>query len=353
MTMKHAMSNSNELVSVVESQQVIINDLLEILPANHDLLNSFKSDLDSISLESVRILVYGKIACGKSQLINAIHGYKLAPSRHSSIIPPSIAEYKSGADDKAILYPTSELHNNVTTPFQIQLDEIKTYLSICDKNDSIKKESPFEKFEKLELYSTRCKVGLNLIDVTLKSWDMSELLSRIANGNLSKIDTVVYCMRADSAYSATDKYNIEILRSLGYTSIVFVLTFWDTLLFNDEIMGTNDAQTVKEWCLKILAPLTDLGERGIFFVDSSCAIEGKINNDHELIEKSGILQLDRHIDNLIMNHQKAVISKITSINKTLTDILGDFIRICLNIKEKNVQLSYELCDLIDNKNTTK
>ena len=298
-------TNLKELLSIVESQQGVISDSLEILPVNHDLLTSSKSDLTFISLEPVRILVYGNIACGKSQLINAIHGCKLATSRHSYIFPPRIAEYKSGTDDKIILYPTRGLLNNVTTPFQIQLDEIKTYLSIYDKDGSIKKESPFER---LELYSTRCKVGLNLIDLTLE--DMSELFSLIDKENLSKIDTVIYCMRADNAYTAIDKNNIEMLRSLGYKSIVFVLTFWNTLLFNDEIIGIDDAQRAKEWLLKILAPLTDLGENGIFFVDSLVAIEGKINQDLDVIEKSGILQLDRHINNLIIQKQETIISKL-------------------------------------------
>lgn len=303
--MEEKITNLKELLSIVESQQGVISDSLEILPVNHDLLTSSKSDLTFISLEPVRILVYGNIACGKSQLINAIHGCKLATSRHSSIFPPRIAEYKSGTDDQIILYPTRGLLNNVTTPFQIQLDEIKTYLSIYDKDGSIKKESPFER---LELYSTRCKVGLNLIDLTLE--DMSELFSLIDKEYLSKIDTVIYCMRADNAYTAIDKNNIEMLRSLGYKSIVFVLTFWNTLLFNDEIIGTDDAQRAKEWLLKILAPLTDLGENGIFFVDSLVAIEGKINQDLDVIEKSGILQLDRHINNLIIQKQETIISKL-------------------------------------------
>lgn len=128
-----------------------------------------------------------------------------------------------------------------------------------DENDLIK-ESPYEKFE---LYSSRCKEGLNLIDVTLKSGDTSELFSLIEKEHLSKIGSVIYCMRADCAYSAIDKNNIEMLRSFGHTSLVFVLTFWDTLVDNDEMMGTNDAQTTKEHIIKTLTPLTDLGG-GIF-----------------------------------------------------------------------------------------
>ena len=63
--MEQIRTYSKELASIVESQQVIIDDILKVLPANHSMLNSLKSDLASISLESLRILVFGKIACGK------------------------------------------------------------------------------------------------------------------------------------------------------------------------------------------------------------------------------------------------------------------------------------------------
>lgn len=48
--MEQIRTNSKELASIVESQQVIIDDILKILPANHNLLNSLKTDLALISL---------------------------------------------------------------------------------------------------------------------------------------------------------------------------------------------------------------------------------------------------------------------------------------------------------------
>lgn len=336
MVMKRTITNSKELASIVESQQGVIDDLLKIFPANHNLLNSLKTDLASISLEPLRILVYGRVACGKSQLINAIHGYKLNPSRHSSIFPPRVAEYKSGTDDKAILYPGPQLRHDGTSTFQIQLEEIKTYLSRYNGNDSIKDESPYDKFE---LYSSRCKEGLNLIDVTLKLGDTSELFSLIESGHLSKIDSVIYCMDSRAAYSVTDRDNIDILHCLGYTSIVFVLTYFDVLQENDEMMGTNDAQTTKEHIIKTLAPLTKLGEGGIFFINSIGAIKGKLNKDQDLIERSGILQLDMHIDNLIVKKHYAIMSEIAVINDNLSLFLNNITKILWHNDSCNEQLS--------------
>lgn len=54
--MEQTRENSKELVSIVESQQGITDDLLKIFPANHNLLNSLKSDLASIPLDPLRVL---------------------------------------------------------------------------------------------------------------------------------------------------------------------------------------------------------------------------------------------------------------------------------------------------------
>lgn len=334
--MEQIRTYSKELASIVESQQVIIDDILKVLPANHSMLNSLKSDLASISLESLRILVFGKIACGKSQLINAMLGSPLVPHRHSPILLPNIVEFINSTTDKAILHPA-----NGNSPFEIQLDKIKTYFSILE-NDKLD-ECPFSK---LEIHSNKCKSDVSFIDMTL-AWDYTFAQQFQTNEHLSKIDSVIYCMRADQAYSAIDKDNIEMLRSLGYTSFVFVLTFWDALLYNDEMMGTNDAQATKEYLLKRLIPLTDLGEDGIFFVDSLGAIKGKINKDQEIIEKSGILQLDRHIDNLITNNKKVVISKIASINRCFDRYICDMARVLWQNNNYLDQQGAELNGLIN------
>lgn len=333
--MEQIRTYSKELASIVESQQVIIDDILKVLPANHSMLNSLKSDLASISLESLRILVFGKIACGKSQLINAMIGSPLVPHRHSPILLPNIVEFINSTTDKAILHPA-----NGNSPFEIQLDKIRTYFSILE-NDKLD-ECPFSK---LEIHSDKCKSDVSFIDMTL-AWDYTFAQQFQTNEHLSKIDSVIYCMRADQAYSAIDKDNIEMLRSLGYTSFVFVLTFWDALLYNDEMMGTNDAQATKEYLLKRLIPLTDLGEDGIFFVDSLGAIKGKINKDQEIIEKSGILQLDRHIDNLITNNKKVVISKIASINRCFDRYISDMARVLWQNNNYRDQQGAELNGLI-------
>ncbi len=321
MVMKYIESISTELESIVKSQQDIVDGLQQIIPANNDCLSSLKSNLTSISLEPLRILVCGKFGCGKSSLINAINGcYIVIDNGISPTLLPHIIEYKHSMIEKAILYPYPEKYKHNVYPFEAKIDEVRTYFSIPDSNNPIE-ESPFYK---LEINSTKCQFEINLIDTTLSYWS-SALLSYSIAEQLHKIDSVIYCMRADRAYSSVDKANIEFLHNLGYRSIIFVLTGWNIILDNDKMFETNDAVMLKEYLLRNLSSLTDLGESGIFFVDSLGALKGKIENDEYTVEKSGILHLDSYLSDLMIQKQKKALSKIAEVNKHISGYIQSFL----------------------------
>lgn len=320
MVMKYIESISTELESIVKSQQDIANSLQHIIPANDDYLSSLKSDLTSISLKPLRIIVCGKFGCGKSSLINAINGCYIVIDGLSPTLQPYVIEYKHSMIEKAILYPYPEKYKHNDHPFEAKIDEVRTYFSIRGSNNPIE-ESPFYK---LEINSTKCQSEINLIDTTLSYWD-SALLSYSIAEQLHQIDSVIYCMRADRAFSYGDKENIELLHNRGYRSIIFVLTGWNIILDTDEMVETNDAVMLKDYFLRNLSPLTDLGENGIFFVDSLEALKGKMGNDESAIEKSGILHLDSYLSDLMMQKQKKALSKIAGVNKHISEYIKNFL----------------------------
>lgn len=108
---------------------------------------------------------------------------------------------------------------------------------------------------------------------------------------LPTADAILYCMNSSQAFSAADKSEIERLISLGYKSIIFVLTYFDVLLYNDDMNGTNDALEAKKHYINQLSKYTDLGANGIFFVGSLPALNAKLNNKPELLVRSNFLHL--------------------------------------------------------------
>lgn len=91
------------------------------------------------------------------------------------------------------------------------------------------------------------------------------------------------------------------------------------------MMGANDAAMFKEHLIRNLLPLTDLGENGIFFVDSLGALKGKIENDEFAVEKSGILHLDSYLSDLMIQKQKRALLKIAEVNKHISEYIQNFL----------------------------
>ena len=111
-------------------------------------------------------------------------------------------------------------------------------------------------------------------------------------------------MRVQNAFSISDKAQIEHLRELGYKSIIFVLTYYDLLLYNDEMYGTNETDKTRAYYIEKLSRYTDLKETGVFFVESLPALNTKLNkNDASMVCSSHLLELENRLKELYAKWQ--------------------------------------------------
>ena len=111
-------------------------------------------------------------------------------------------------------------------------------------------------------------------------------------------------MRVQNAFSISDKTQIEYLRELGYKSIIFVLTYYDFLLYDDEMYGTNEADKTRAHYIERLSRYTDLKEEGVFFVGSLPALNAKLNkNNASMVCLSHLLELENRLKELYAKWQ--------------------------------------------------
>lgn len=248
--------------------------------------------------ENLRVLVMGKFSSGKSTFLNGLLGRPLLPMK---AIPTTavIGEIRYSDTEKIVLLPKKGKWQGGDTPFEISASELGKYITI-DHADGDSKENPFEKVF-INSPLAICKNGIEFVDSP--GLDDPTSHDSVTKEYLPTADAIIYCMNSQAAYSAKDKDEIEALRSLGYTSIIFVLTYFDVLQENDEMMGTNDAQTTKEHIIKTLAPLTDLGENGIFFVNSLAAIKGKVQHDAVMLQKSNFPIVEKRMEEILVNER--------------------------------------------------
>jgi GTPase SAR1 family protein len=280
--------------------------------------------------DTLRVLVMGKFSSGKSTFLNALMGQKLLPAKPTPTTAV-IGEIVYSDVPNATLYPKKGYAGG-DKPFSIGIDELSNYIVIdhtIPQKDERKAENPFSKIV-IKYPLQICKHGIMFVDSP--GLDDPTCHDAITKDYLPTADAILYCMNSSQAFSAADKFEIGRLRDLGYKSIIFVLTYYDVLLYNDEMNGTNDAEETKRHYIKQLSEYTDLGENGIFFVGSLPALNAKLTNKPEQLQKSNFPPLEKRLEEILFNEKgrmkllKALYST-RRVNRTTSQQLTDLIEV--------------------------
>lgn len=293
-------------------------------------MESLTEASQQLNEDTLRVLVMGKFSSGKSTFLNALMGQKLLPAKPTPTTAV-IGEIVYSDNAGATLYPKKGYAGG-NKPFSIKIDELSKYIVIdhtVPQTDKKKAENPFNKIV-IKYPLSICKHGIMFVDSP--GLDDPTCHDAITKDYLPTADAILYCMNASQAFSAADKVEIERLISLGYKSIIFVLTYYDVLLYNDEMNGTSDAEDAKRHYIKQLAKYTDLGEAGIFFVGSLPALNAKLNNKPELLTRSNFPPLEKRLEEILFNEKgrmkllKALYST-RRVNRTTSQHLTDLIEV--------------------------
>lgn len=280
------------------SQKSGIDKQKRDLTTTSELLGSLEAQLAN---DKLNVLVMGKFSSGKSTFLNALMGRKLLPAK-AKPTTAIIGEITYSKTPGATLYPKK----TGAKPQDISIDELEKYVTIetmeneKDEKDPPRKESIYSKVE-IRYPLSICEKGINLVDSP--GLDDPTSHDDITNEYLPKADTIIYCMNSQQPFSMKDKTVIESLNSMGYKSIIFVLTYFDTVEYSDEMAGSNNADDIKVTYTRLLKHYTDLGDDGIFFVGSLPALTGKEKNNQVLLEKSHFLPLEAKLEYVLFNQK--------------------------------------------------
>jgi GTPase SAR1 family protein len=275
------------------------NILIDLIDRQIFLLSSLSIDTwvetlqrlnQRVSSDTFKVLIVGEFKRGKSTFINAMLGQDILPA-YSTPCTAIINEVKWGESPGALLHYLKIDDGSKLEPEKIPVEAIEEYVVIPEgTNDNY--INPYEKVEifyPLEL----CRSGVEVID----SPGLNEHTTRsqVTEGYLPIVDAIIFVFTCEALASQSEIRFIETyLKNLGHEDLFFVCNKFDQI-------KEKEKDRVKKFAISKLAPLTQRGESGVFFISALDALEGRLSKDEERVTKSSVPILEHELELFLTN----------------------------------------------------
>lgn len=323
----------NNLKEYKKNQQELAEILKEASAVTSGLDMSREKELAELSEktqnDTFKIMVTGTFSNGKSTFINALLGEEILPAY---VLPTTavINEVKYGTQKKAILYFRNPLPDPLPEklaekavrhmdrykgkripPMEIPYDEIEDYVVIPTDADvkQMKLQSPYEKVElfyPLELL----KNGVEIIDSP--GLNEEETHTMVTMNYLGKVDAVMYVLNASAVCAGDEmKFVQNDLKGNQFESVFFVVNKFDQLRAREQ----PEVHRYAKMKLQEFYPQPEL-----FCISALNALDGRLEQDGALLEKSGILPLEKRLTEFLTREKGK--AKLASPAKSVRQILS-------------------------------
>ena len=274
------------------------NTLISLIDRQISLLSSLSIDTEVDSLQKLRervstdvfkILIVGEFKRGKSTFINAMLGQEILPA-YATPCTAVINEVKWGESPRALVHynlTENDVEKQVET---IPVEAIEEYVVIPENppEDYINPYEKVEIFYPLEL----CRSGVEVID----SPGLNEHSARtqVTESYLHIVDAIIFVFTCEALASQSEIQAVENIRSLGHEELFFVCNKFD------QIRKDTEKERVKKFAFSKLTDLTKRGENGIFFISAANALDGRLDEDEEKVDKSGVSFFEKELGDFLI-----------------------------------------------------
>lgn len=304
-----------------ESSEIIASLKMEHYKENLEKLG------DKVHNETFKIMVVGTFKNGKSTFINSFLGEEILPA-YAVPCTAVINEVKYGKEKRAILHFRSPLPEQMQKgipaktlahmkkydmkdipPLEIPYNEIEDYAVIPMGKDpaEILLESPYEKIE-LFWPLPLLENGVEIIDSP--GLNEAGTRTRVTVEYLANADAILFVLDAATLCAQNEMEFIENnLKTQGFDDPFFVVNRFDLIRQRERAQVRQFAEV----------KLKGYSTNDIYFLSARDALDGKLDNDMDLYENSGMPEFEKALSlYLTKNKGKA---KLVQPSKELKRIL--------------------------------
>ena len=261
--------------------------------------------------------IMGEFKRGKSTVINSLLEKEIMPA---DILPCSATMNRVTYD----LHPHVQLQMQDGTTKDIAVEELASYVTkLNPENES----RAAEVNEAIVYYPCRfCKNGVDIVDTPGLNDD--ERMNKISEEVIPKLDAVIMVLTPDNPFSMSEaEFVRNKLMASDLSRLIFVVNKIDTIRraadkqrvlegIRDKIQKSvmeKMANLYGEESEEYAEAVKKMGKIRIFPLSALDALDGKIEGDQELIEKSGTLEFEAALTKML-TEERGVLELSTALN---------------------------------------
>ncbi|PFG04550.1 dynamin family protein [Bacillus sp. es.034] len=274
--------------------------LTSVLP-NSSQVKPLKELEEDMIQDYYTIMVVGEFKHGKSTFVNALLGQDIMPRDVTPTTATINAVFHGSGHDMHIVKQNGEVEKQ-----KVSIEELNKYTASSDFH-------PEEvKYIKLFLDVPLLKERIILIDTPGVN-DLSEQRAEVTHQFLPRADVIIFMSSLTAAIKKSEQEFIENrIKKIGFDRTIFVMNFLDQI---DE----DELDDVIEFSERRIQGLTGVSSHKVFPVSAKEALQGKLTNDHELIQDSGIEEIEAEIKKRIESSSRKQ-EKIKRLQARIADI---------------------------------
>lgn len=284
--------------------------------------------------DNFKVLVIGEFKNGKSTFINSLMGEKVLPA-YSTPCTAVINEVIYGKEKRAMLYFKNPLPKEISPdiqpsamqhikkhegqdipPIELDVADLVDYVAIPDPTkdqaDSIK-ELPYSKVV-LEYPIELCHDGIEIIDSP--GLNENGTRTKVTEEYLSQADAILFVFRCPKIAGASEMdYITDQIHARGHNDIFFLCNAINQI-------PEEEQDRLIRFGNKKLAPLTTLGESGIFYIDALGALKAKQAKDVDFLSHTGMPEFEEALSEYLRNNKgRAKLMQIIVPGKSFVEAL--------------------------------